>query len=133
LVRGWLARAVDGEGDSARALELARQAVDQATARQQRGICAWNRWHLAAILARAGDPDAERTFREALAAAEELEMRPLQAHCHLDLGKLYRRTGRLDEARTELMTAKALLSEMGMVFWLPEAEAELAALRETDP
>ena len=33
---------------------------------------------------------AEATFRE------ELEMRPLQAHCHLGLGKLYRRIGRLD-------------------------------------
>jgi len=71
-------RAYDAEGDSARALDLARQAVDQATALQHRGISAWNRWHLAAILARAGDPDAERAFRAALAAAEERGMRPLQ-------------------------------------------------------
>ena len=54
-------------------------------------------------------------------------MRPLQAHCHLGLGKLFRRTGRLDEARVELATAVALLREMGMAFWLPEAERELAA------
>ena len=53
-------------------------------------------------------------------------MRPLQAHCHLGLGKLYRRIGRLDEARAELATAVAMLREMGMAFWLPEAEAELA-------
>ena len=53
-------------------------------------------------------------------------MRPLQAHCHLGLGKLYRRVGRLDEARAELSTAVAMLREMGMTFWLPEAEAELA-------
>ena len=45
-------------------------------------------------------------------------MRPLQAHCHLSLGKLYRRTGRLDEARAELATAVAMLREMGMAFWL---------------
>ena len=100
--------------------------MDQATARQHRGICAWNRWHLAAILARAGDPDAERTFHEVLAEAEELGMRPLQAHCHLDLGKLYGRVGRLDEARTELSSAVTMLREMGMAFWLPEAERELA-------
>ena len=55
-------------------------------------------------------------------------MRPLQAHCHLGLGKLFRRTGRLDEARVELATAVALLREMGMAFWLPEAERELAEL-----
>ena len=52
-------------------------------------------------------------------------MRPLQAHCHLGLGKHYRRVGRLVEARAELLTAVAMLREMGMVFWLPEAEKEL--------
>ena len=41
-------------------------------------------------------------------------MRPLQAHCHLGLGKLYRRVGRLDEARAELATAVTMLREMGM-------------------
>ncbi|HZO25514.1 MAG TPA: tetratricopeptide repeat protein [Chloroflexota bacterium] len=56
----------------------------------------------------------------------DLEMRPLQAHCHLGLGKLYRRIGRPDEARAELATAVAMLREMGMAFWLPEAEGELA-------
>ena len=53
-------------------------------------------------------------------------MRPLQAHCHLGLGRLHRQAGRLDEARAELATAVAMLREMGMAFWLPEAERELA-------
>ena len=53
-------------------------------------------------------------------------MRPLQARCHLGLGKLYRRVGRVDEARAELVTAVTMLREMEMAFWLPEAEAELA-------
>ena len=53
-------------------------------------------------------------------------MRPLQAHCDLGLGKLYRRAGRRDEARAELVTAVAMLGEMGMAFWLPAAEGELA-------
>jgi tetratricopeptide (TPR) repeat protein len=70
---------------------------------------------------------AERSYREALVLAEESEMRPLQAHCHLGLGKLYRRAGRLGESRVELSTAVAMLGEMGMAFWLLEAEAELAA------
>jgi hypothetical protein len=53
-------------------------------------------------------------------------MRPLQAHCHLDLGKIYRRIGRPDEARADLATAVAMLREMRMAFWLPEAERELS-------
>jgi tetratricopeptide (TPR) repeat protein len=70
--------------------------------------------------------EAEDRYQAALALADELGMRPLQAHCHLGLGKLYRRTGRPDEARAELATAVAMLREMGMAFWLPEAEQELA-------
>ncbi len=53
-------------------------------------------------------------------------MRPLQAHCHLGLGQLLRRVGRNDDARAELATAVAMLREMAMTFWLPEAERELA-------
>jgi hypothetical protein len=63
---------------------------------------------------------------QALALTEPLGMRPLQAHCHLGHGKLYCRIGRIDEARAELATAVTMLREMGMAFWLPEAEAELA-------
>jgi Flp pilus assembly protein TadD len=70
--------------------------------------------------------DAEERYLEALALAEELEMRPLQAHCHLGLGKLYRKAGRRNEAEHELRTAVAMLREMGMTFWLPEAEQELS-------
>jgi hypothetical protein len=36
------------------------------------------------------------------------------------------RIGHPDEARTELATAVAMLGEMGMASWLPEAERELA-------
>ena len=32
---------------------------------------------------------AEAHYRQALALADELGMRPLQAHCHLGLGTLY--------------------------------------------
>ena len=53
-----------------------------------------------------------------------------EAHCHLGLGKLYRHVGRHDEARAELATAVAMLREMGMAFWLPEAERELAVAGE---
>ena len=42
---------------------------------------------------------AEASYRQALALAEELGMRPLQAHCHLGLGTLYARIGRREQAR----------------------------------
>jgi hypothetical protein len=53
-------------------------------------------------------------------------MRPLQAHCLLGLGKLYRRIGRIDDARIALSAAITLLDEQQMALWLPEAKAELA-------
>jgi hypothetical protein len=61
-----------------------------------------------------------------MAVANELGMRPLLAHCHLDLGTLYRRLGRHDAAQAELSTALALYRAMEMAFWLSRAEAELA-------
>ena len=47
----------------------------------------------ASLILRRCEP-AETHYRQALALAEELGMRPLVAHCHLGLGKLYRRTGK---------------------------------------
>jgi tetratricopeptide (TPR) repeat protein len=67
-------------------------------------------------------------YRQALALAEELGMRPLQAHCHRGLGTLYATIGRRVEARAELSTAIKLYRTMEMTLWLPEAEAALAQL-----
>jgi hypothetical protein len=53
-------------------------------------------------------------------------MRPLQAHCHLGLGKLYATIEHRAEARVELSTAVELYRAMAMTFWLPQAEATLA-------
>jgi tetratricopeptide (TPR) repeat protein len=68
----------------------------------------------------------EAYYRQALALAEPRGMRPLVAHCHLGLGKLYRRTGQHDLAREHLTAATTLYRQMEMRFWLPEVEAELA-------
>jgi Flp pilus assembly protein TadD len=68
---------------------------------------------------------AETHYRQALALAEELGMRPLQAHCHRGLGTLYSRVGRALQARAALGTAIALYRAMEMTFWLPQAEAAL--------
>jgi ATP/maltotriose-dependent transcriptional regulator MalT len=69
---------------------------------------------------------AEAHFRQALALAEDLGMRPLVAHCHLGLGKLYANIGRQPEACAELAAGVELYRAMEMTFWLPRAEAVLA-------
>jgi len=50
-------------------------------------------------------------------------MRPLVAHCHLGLGKLYGRTGKRQEAQEHLTTAATMYGEVDMGFWLEQAQA----------
>jgi tetratricopeptide (TPR) repeat protein len=72
--------------------------------------------------------DAERGeahYCQALALAEPRGMRPLVAHCHLGLGKLFRRTAKREQAQEHLTTATTMYREMDMRFWLEKAEAEL--------
>jgi len=75
--------------------------------------------------------DAERGeayYRKALALAEPRGMRPLIAHCHLGLAKLYRRTDDGRQAREHLSTATTMYREMNMPYWLEQAEAEVREL-----
>ena len=71
--------------------------------------------------------DAPGYYREALALAGELGMRPLVAHCHLGLGKLYRRTGKRQQAKST-SPPRTMYREMDMRFWLEQAEAEMGEL-----
>ena len=64
----------------------------------------------------------EAHYRKALALAEPRGMRPLVAHCHLGLGKLYRRTSHREQAHENLATAARMYREMDMGFWLEQAE-----------
>jgi hypothetical protein len=52
-------------------------------------------------------------------------MRPLIAHCHLGVGKLYGRTGKREEASEHIATAANMYREMDMRFWLALAETEM--------
>jgi tetratricopeptide (TPR) repeat protein len=111
------------------ARQRAAQACDLARQSQQRGWQAWALWLLGESTARQASPEVEPAaghYRQALALAEELGMRPLQAHCHRGLGTLYAMTGRRQQARAALATAIALYRDMAMTFWLPQAEATLA-------
>ena len=111
------------------ARQRAAQAVDLARQYQQRGNQNWALWLLGESAARQASPDVEPAaghYRQALALAEALGMRPLQAHCHLGLGTLYTRTGQRQQARTALAAAIDLYRAMDMTFWLPQAKAALA-------
>ena len=50
-------------------------------------------------------------------------MRPLVAHCHLGLAKLYQRTGRHNQAQEHLAIAGTMYSEMAMTYWLEQVKA----------
>jgi len=78
--------------------------------------------------AEAGDTTARDLFQEALGLSAELGMRPLVAHCHAGLAKLYRRTGNRQEADEHLMAATTMYREMDMRFYLEQAGAELKEL-----
>jgi len=54
----------------------------------------------------------------------ELFICALVSHCHLGLGKLYRRTGNREQEREHLTTATTMYREMDMRFWLERAEAD---------
>jgi tetratricopeptide (TPR) repeat protein len=72
---------------------------------------------------------AETHYQEAFTLAQELGMRPLQAHCHHGLGTLYRQTGQSEQARAELSTAIDMYRDMEMTFWLPQVEMALEQLK----
>ena len=70
----------------------------------------------------------EALYRQALALAEPRGMRPLVAHCHLGLGKLYGRTSKREQAQEHLATATTMYREMDMMYWLEQAEPERARI-----
>jgi class 3 adenylate cyclase/DNA-binding winged helix-turn-helix (wHTH) protein/tetratricopeptide (TPR) repeat protein len=110
---------------------LAEQALALTRAHQERGNEAYALHLLGEVAAHRTPPDvnlAVTPYRQALVLAEELGMRPLQAHCHYGLGRLYAKTGRREQSRAELSTALEMYRSMEMVFWLPQTEAALAQM-----
>jgi tetratricopeptide (TPR) repeat protein len=108
---------------------LAQRALTDARHRKGRGWEAWALWLLGEIAMHRDPPDvtpAAAHYQQALTMAEELDMRPLQAHCHHGLGRLCHQTGRATQARTALSAAIDLYRAMDMTLWLPRAEAVLA-------
>ncbi len=114
------------------AIRFARCALELSRTHKERGHQAWALRLLGEIASHPDPPDvetAEAHYRQAMALAGELAMRPLLAHCHLGLGSLLSKVGRHDEARSELASAIDLYRSMEMTFWLPQAEAALATVQ----
>ena len=132
----WFARLSEAyllAGRTEDALECAQRALGLSRDHKQRGYQAYALRLLGDVAMRCEPPDLDQAaghYRQALALAEALAMRPLQAHCHLGLGTLYAKTGEREQARAALSAAIDLYRAMDMTFWLPQAEAALAQVGE---
>jgi class 3 adenylate cyclase len=110
---------------------VANQVLDSSLTQGYRGHAARSLYVLAESLLHADVRDmakAEDHYDRAMALANELRMRPLVAHCHVGLGKLYRRIGNTQQARTHLTDGVGMMREMQMGVWLERAETELKQL-----
>jgi tetratricopeptide (TPR) repeat protein len=112
---------------------LAQRALAHAREHQERGHQAYALRLLGEIAAQHQPPDipqATAHYQQALALAEALGMRPLQAHCHRSRGTLYAAIGQREQACTALATALEMYTAMAMTFWLPQTKAVLAQVEE---
>ena len=111
------------------ALRLGKRALEFSP--RHPGFAAYDRHLLGDIATHPDRFDAETGeahYREALALAEPRGMRPLVAHCHLGLGKLYGSTGKHKQGQEHLATATTMYREMDMRFWLEQAEVSMKEL-----
>jgi predicted ATPase/class 3 adenylate cyclase len=125
----WLSEAYLLDGRIEDASQLASRALELSQNHKERGHQAHALHLLGDIAMHRNPPDidqAETHYQQALTLADELGMRPLQAHCHRGLGTLYRQTGQAAHVRATLSTAIDMYRDMEMTFWLPETEATLA-------
>ncbi|HEX6440472.1 MAG TPA: adenylate/guanylate cyclase domain-containing protein [Candidatus Binatia bacterium] len=110
---------------------IASQALDTSRSQGERGREAEALYVLGEIGLSAIPVDiagVQDHYRQAIALADEIGLRPLVAHCHVGLGKLYQRTGDLQRAREHLTNGVAMMREMEMGLWLDRARAELEKL-----
>jgi len=114
------------------ASKLAAQALGLSRTHKERGNEAYALRLLGEVHAQGSAAEVEPAtacYRQALTLAEALDMRPLQAHCHLGLGTLYGKLRQSEEARAALAVARELYRALDMTLWLPQAEAALAQVQ----
>ena len=118
-------------GKPEEALSLASRALDLSRRHGERGAETGALYVLGEIALSTKPVDiakAEDHYRQAMALADGIGLRPLAAHCHVGLGKLYRQNGDLRLAKEHVSNGVAMMREMEMGFWLERAEAEFKEL-----
>jgi class 3 adenylate cyclase/tetratricopeptide (TPR) repeat protein len=121
LAEGHLA-----DGRAEEALRIAQDAVHLARETDEHGVTAWVLRVVGDAAAQRDPPDvatAEVAFREAIAGAETIGMRPTLAHAHAGLGRLYHRLGRHAAAEADTAAAIELYRALDMPLFLQRAEA----------
>jgi tetratricopeptide (TPR) repeat protein len=117
-------------------IEAERVAVEALAACRRQHERGWEADSLRVLAETAAHPNclapekAAAWYREALALASELGMRPLVAHCRLGLGNLCRLTGDRNQALEHLTVASAMYDEMDMTSWRGQAAEALRASRD---
>jgi hypothetical protein len=127
IILCWLSEAylLAGHGDKASA--TGELALIRARENKEQGHYAWA-LRLQGELAAHSAFDtalASAHYHQAISLASQLGMRPLVAHCHLGLGKLYRRAGKRKEGQQHLTTATTMYRDMDMAYWLEQVKAEM--------
>src|SRR5207302_9718645 len=126
-----LARVYLEAGDLDRAEASACTGLEFADQHAERGWRGWNHWVLGEVAARRDPPDAARAegqYQQAALVATELGMRPLAAHCHVGLAKLYGQLTNQRKAQEHLTVATTMFRSMEMPFWLERARAAIALM-----
>jgi class 3 adenylate cyclase/tetratricopeptide (TPR) repeat protein len=126
----WLGHASLLGRQIGKAREQAQRAVCLASDAGERGYEAWARKLLGDVIQEESSNPSEALnhYLASMALANELAMRPLQAHIHLSLGRLYHRENQIEKARTELALGLTSYRSMEMPLWIAVAEQELGTL-----
>ena len=128
LSLAWLGDAHRRAGQVARAMATIDRASQATRAPGQRAGEIEVFLAVAALHMSSGSPDldaARSAAQQALSLAEGLGARPVVARAYLALGHVSRQMGASVQAAENLALARAMFTEMGMSFWLEQAEAEL--------
>ncbi len=131
LVIGWLGEAYLSAGRIDDAAVCAGKALEFARDQQERGNEADALRLLGDIALRRGGREIEgaaESYRQAMAIAEDLELRPLLARCHVGIGRVHLRTDDPANAREHLTTALDMFRAMQMRYWPENVAAEMAEL-----
>ena len=128
--RGWSYHAVGRACLLLGHLDEAKRFVERSldSSRHQPGLAAYAQCLAGDLASHPDQFDSERgaaSYREALALAERHGMRPVAAHSHLGLGRIFHRSGRHEHAREHLATATTMFREMDVDHWVDQAEMEL--------